>query len=81
MGPFLKYATERTCVVRSLKVALFVGSVLAIINHFDSIISGSLGVATITQILATYAVPFSVATYGSAMQAMQMNREKQAKKS
>ncbi len=69
---FAKYALERRCVARSLKVALVVGTILALINHFDSIVSGSLGPAVTFQILLTYAVPYSVATFGSAMHGVQM---------
>ena len=67
-----KCALERTCVLRSLKVALLVGTVLALINHFDSIRSGSVETTASLQILLTYAVPYSVSTFGSAMQAAQM---------
>ena len=79
MGLLLKYATEKVCVVRSLKVALFVGSVLVVINHFDSILAGSVSVSIMAQILVTYAVPYSVATYGSAMQARRMELERRRK--
>ena len=69
---FAKYARERACVLRSLKVALIVGTVLALINHYDAIISGSLGTTGQLQILLTFAVPYSVATFGSASQGLQM---------
>ena len=69
---FASYAAERRCVLRSLKVALVVGTVLALINHYQTIFSGSLGVTGLVQILLTYAVPYSVATFGSASQAVQM---------
>ncbi len=72
---FAKHANEKTCVLRSLKVALFVGTVLAFINHYDAIISGSLSTAGVVQILVTYAVPYCVATFGSASQAMQMDSD------
>ncbi len=74
---FAKYAFEKRCVARSLKVALVVGTVLALINHFDSIVSASLGVTEMFQILLTYAVPYSVSTFGSAMQAAQMEMDAQ----
>ncbi len=72
---FAKYAFERRCVARSLKVALIVGTILALINHFDSIISGSLDAAVTFQIVLTYAVPYSVSTFSSAMQALQMDHD------
>ena len=70
---FAKHANEKTCVLRSLKVALFVGTVLAFINHYDAILSGSLSSVELVKVLVTYAVPYSVATFGSASQAMQMD--------
>lgn len=58
--------------VGSLKVALIVGTVLAFLNHYDSIISETVNATTIFQIIMTYAVPYSVATFGSAMQGRHM---------
>ena len=72
MSLFLKYATERSCVVRSLKVAILVGTVLALINHYDHLLSGTLGLQEIAQIVITFAVPYCVATYGSAMEAIRL---------
>lgn len=69
MRLFLKHAADRVCVYRSVKVALVVGTILALINHLDRILSGSLNATNILQILLTYLVPYSVSTYGSAMQA------------
>ncbi len=72
---FARYAFEKRCVARSLKVALVVGTVLALINHFDSMVSASLGVTETFQIILTYAVPYSVSSFGFAMQAAQMERD------
>ena len=72
MQLFLKYATERVCVTRSLKIALIVGTVLAFINHYESILSGTVNATAFLQIIITYAVPYTVATFGSAMQARHM---------
>ncbi len=69
MKLFLKHATEKVIVYRSMKVALVVGSVLALINHYDRLTSGVLTTKTILQIGLTYLVPYAVSTYGSAMQA------------
>ena len=77
---FAKYALEKRCIARSLKVALLVGTVLALINHYDSIISASFSLAVTLQILVTYAVPYSVSTFGSAMQAVQMEMDAENKK-
>ncbi len=65
----MKHATDKVCVLRSIKVALVVGTVLALINHFDAILSGAIGARRGFQIVLTYLVPYCVSMYGSAMQA------------
>jgi len=69
MKLFLKHAKDRVCIIRSVKVALVVGTILALINQYDAIFSGNLTPTNIFQILLTYLVPYSVSTFGSAMQA------------
>ena len=69
MKYFIKHSMDRTCVIRSIKIALVVGTILALINHYDDIFHGTLNATSIFQILLTYLVPYSVATFGSAMQA------------
>ena len=69
MKYFLKHSIDRVCVVRSIKISLVVGTILALINHYEAIFSGTLSATNIFQILLTYLVPYSVATFGSAMQA------------
>lgn len=75
MRLFLKHATSRVCVYRSLKTSLVVGSVLGLINHYDEIINRNLSPQNVLQILITYLVPYSVATFGAAMQARHMELE------
>jgi len=75
MKLFLKHATARVCVLRAVKVALVVGTILALINHYDAIFTLSLTATNVFQILLTYLVPYSVATFGSAMQARHMELE------
>ncbi|MEX0917442.1 MAG: nitrate/nitrite transporter NrtS [Candidatus Paceibacterota bacterium] len=69
MKLFLKHATDKICVYRSVKIALVVGTILALINHYDSLFSGTLTAVNIFQILLTYLVPYVVATLGSAIHA------------
>jgi 6,7-dimethyl-8-ribityllumazine synthase len=69
MKLFLKHAFKRACVLRSLKVAAVVGTILGAVNHYDAILSGTFNTMTLVQIAITYLVPFSVATFGSAMEA------------
>jgi hypothetical protein len=75
MRLFLKHAVERVCVVRAAKTSLVVGTVLALINHSDKLVNGTLTRTNVVQILVTYLVPYSVATFGSAMQARHMELE------
>lgn len=69
MKLFLKHARDKVCIYRSIKVGAVVGTLLALINHYNAILSGILSATVIFQILLTYLVPFGVAAYGSAMQA------------
>ena len=62
MKQFLKHATNRACVIRSLKVAFVIGTILALINHYDAIITASFTYTNTIQILLTYFVPYAVAT-------------------
>ena len=59
--------------MRSLRVALVVGSVLALINYTDRALTGSLRVADWIKIGLTYLVPYSVSTY-SAVKVIQQRR-------
>lgn len=50
---------------RSSKVALFVGTILAIINQGDLILAGEFSRTMLLKIILSYLVPFSVSTYAS----------------
>ena len=69
---FIQHCTHPDIMKTSIKTALVVGLVLALINHFDSIISGNLGSTQILQIIITFLVPYSVATYGAAKHAQRV---------
>ncbi len=69
MRLFIKHAIKKECVYRSAKVALVVGTILAIINHYDVLFTGVFTKTDILQIVITYFVPYSVATFGSACEA------------
>jgi thiamine transporter ThiT len=69
MKSFLKYATDKVCVSRALKVALVVGSINGLITQYDAIFSGAFAFTNMFQIALTYIVPFGVSTFSSAMQA------------
>ncbi len=69
MKSFLKYATDKVCVSRALKVGLVVGSINGLITQYDAIFSGAFAFTNMFQIALTYMVPFGVSTFSSAMQA------------
>ena len=75
MKVFLKHSKNGKIVFRSIKVALVVGTILALINHYDVLINRTFTTTNIIQILLTYLVPYMVATYGSASQARYLELE------
>ena len=48
----------------ALRVALVVGTVLNLINHFDVLLGAALTTTTLVQIALTYVVPYCVSTHG-----------------
>lgn len=63
MNEWLTIALKRDVVVRGLKVALIVGTILVAVNQGDAIISGNLSDAAVWKIPMTYLVPYCVSTY------------------
>jgi hypothetical protein len=51
-------------VALALRVALVVGTILNVINHFDLLLGGPLTRTTLLQIGLTYIVPYCVSTHG-----------------
>ncbi len=70
MSHFFRLATSRPVVKSAIKVALVVGTVVALINHGSELLSLSLAREQLFQILLTYLVPYCVSTY-SAVRAIQ----------
>lgn len=62
---FLALARSRGVVLSALKIALVVGSILALINHGGDIFTLNLTAVGVSQIFLTYMVPYSVSTYSS----------------
>jgi hypothetical protein len=61
---------------RALKVALLVGSILAVINHGDIVLAGTATATVWTKIVLTFLVPYGVATFASVQAIRQgMQRE------
>ena len=54
----------RDTLVRSVKTALVVGTVLALINHGQEVLAGAFSARWVIPMVVTYLVPFSVAPYG-----------------
>jgi hypothetical protein len=73
--PFcLEHCFKKEIFHTAIKTSLVVGTILALINHYDSIITMSLGGTQIIQIILTYFVPYSVATYAGTRHAFHMYR-------
>jgi hypothetical protein len=64
----LRHVKDKTILVRATKIALLVGTALTLVNYYGSILLGTLSVGEEIQIIITYLVPFSVATYVAAAQ-------------
>jgi hypothetical protein len=75
--PLLHHCKNRQILKTSTKTALVVGTILGIINHFDSFLRLSLSPTEIFQILITFLVPFCVATYSAAKHAQHLETLKE----
>ena len=77
MKLFFEAAVERGTVATSAKVALIVGSILALINYGDRILLyGDMRALDWFKLAVTYCVPYCVATYGAARYATRHARNK-----
>lgn len=56
--------THRAHLIRTVRIALVVGSVLFVINQLDVVLSGRAGAGTYLKVALTYLVPFCVSNYG-----------------
>ncbi len=65
----LALASRPDIVARSLRVALVVGTLLALINHGDRILAMDLDSGALLKILLTYLVPYGVSTWASVQTA------------
>ena len=59
--------TRPDVILRALKMASIVGIVLAIINHGDHILLGTMTVTNWIKVLITFCVPFCVSTISSVL--------------
>jgi hypothetical protein len=71
MREFFRFAADTRTVAMSAKVALVVGTVLALINYGDRIfLHYDMRAADWIKLAVSYCVPYCVATYGAARYAM-----------
>ena len=63
----LKIITRIDVLLRAFKMASIVGIVLAIINHGDQILLGTMTYSNWIKILITFCVPFCVSTISSVL--------------
>ena len=63
---FVEAALQKQIVIRSLKVAAIVGTILVFINYGDRFFPPNLNGSDWVKIMMTYCVPYCVATYSAA---------------
>jgi hypothetical protein len=59
----ISYCLERATLLFAIKLALIVGTILALINHGQAIFTGHFTYDQLIPILITYCVPFTVSMY------------------
>ncbi|WP_299627473.1 nitrate/nitrite transporter NrtS [uncultured Tateyamaria sp.] len=64
---FWQIATDRSVTMRALRIALIVGTVIALINHGDRMMMGGMDAIAWLKCALTFLVPYSVSTYSSVM--------------
>ena len=64
-GKCIHEATRSEVVIRSLKVAAIVGTLLVAINHGDRLLSDHMSSTAWLKVGLTYLVPYAVATYAA----------------
>jgi len=69
MKSLLRYAIDNACVYRSVKIALVIGTINALVTQYDAVFHGTLTPTNIFQIMLTYMIPYGIATVSSALQA------------
>ncbi|MCC6207542.1 MAG: nitrate/nitrite transporter NrtS [Gammaproteobacteria bacterium] len=65
MRGWFDIALQRSVAARALKVAAFVGCILALINHGDKLLSVSVTLTEWVKIGLTFLVPYCVSTFAS----------------
>ena len=70
--PLIAYCLERATLIFSIKMALIVGTILALINHGQAMFTGHFTFDQLVPLLITYCVPFTVSMYSQ----VQVKRER-----
>jgi hypothetical protein len=70
----IAYCFERATLLFSVKMALVVGTLLALINHGQAIVTGHFTSDRLFPLLLTYCVPFTVAMYSQIQGKRQRDR-------
>ena len=65
MHEWIRLATRRSIVRRSLKYAIGVGAVLIAINHGDALVRGDISTGRLLRMFLTVCVPYLVSTASS----------------
>ncbi len=68
------YWTECDTLLRSIKTALVIGTILAVLNHGQDLLAGQFSPRWVIPMGLTYLVPFVVATYGQVQGKRQRDR-------
>ena len=71
---FVAYCLERPTLLFSIKMALVVGTLLAVINHGQAMFTGHFTSDRLLPMLLTYCVPFAVAMYSQVQGKRQRDR-------
>jgi hypothetical protein len=72
MKAWLAIALQESVYRRALKVMLVVGSILALINHGEALLVGTVTLKAWIQIGLTFLVPYCVSTYASVQAIRQL---------
>ncbi len=72
--PLIAYCLERPTLLFSIKMALVVGTLLAVINHGQAIVTGHFTSDRLLSLLLTYCVPFAVSLYSQIQGKRQRDR-------
>jgi hypothetical protein len=79
MRSFTRHWFRRETAGRAVKVALVVGPILTMINHYDLLLTAAITPKLVFKILLTFAVPYAVSSYSSARAYMEDDRRASAR--